>query len=100
MKNNQNFLKIIKELQGNINPLNKHIDQERFFNIGSEKSALAKTSEFFLNFLDIGSTNTAQKFEFSIKDLFSKCPKIHRKMRICSHLLKKFIMKNFILCAR
>ena len=40
---------------------------------------------------------TAQKMKFSIKDLFSKCDQIHRKLRIWLHLLKKSLMENFIL---
>ena len=36
---------------------------------------------------------------FSIKDFFSKCDQIHRKLRIWSHLLKKSLMENFIFCA-
>ena len=39
---------------------------------------------------------TAQKMKFSIKDFFSKCDQIHRKLRIRSHLLKKFLIENFI----
>ena len=42
---------------------------------------------------------TAQKIKFSIKDYFSKCDQIRRKLRIWSHLLKKSLMKNFIFCA-
>ena len=42
---------------------------------------------------------TAQKMKFSIKDFFSKCDQIRRKLRICSHLLKKSLMENFIFCA-
>ena len=34
--------------------------------------------------------------KFSIKDFFSKCDQIHRKLRIWSHLLKKSLMENFI----
>ena len=41
----------------------------------------------------------AQKMKFSIKDFFSKCDQICRKLRIWSHLLKKFWMENFIFCA-
>ena len=37
---------------------------------------------------------TAQKMNFSIKDSFSKCDQIHRKLRIWSHLLKKSLMEN------
>ena len=42
----------------------------------------------------------AQKKKFSIKDLFSKCNQIHSFLRIWSHLLKKYLTKNFIfLCS-
>ena len=34
--------------------------------------------------------------KFSIKDFFSKCDQIRRKLRIWSHLLKKSITENFI----
>ena len=43
--------------------------------------------------------HTAQKMKFSIKDFFSKCDQIRRKLRIWSHLLKKSLIENFILCA-
>ena len=36
---------------------------------------------------------------FSIKDFFSKCDQIRRKLQIWSHLLKKSLMVNFIFCA-
>ena len=36
--------------------------------------------------------------KFSIKDFFSKCDQIHSFLRICSHLLKKSLMENFIFC--
>ena len=39
---------------------------------------------------------TARKF--SIKDFFSKCDQIRSKLRIWSHLMKKFLMENFIFC--
>ena len=34
--------------------------------------------------------------KFSIKDFFSKCDQIRRKLGIWSHLLKKSLMENFI----
>ena len=37
--------------------------------------------------------------KFSLKDLLSKCDQIRRKLRICSHLLKKYLMEDFIICA-
>ena len=42
---------------------------------------------------------TAQKMKSPIKDFFSKCDQIRRKLRIWSHLLKKSLMENFIFCA-
>ena len=42
--------------------------------------------------------NSAKKLKFSIKDSFSKCDQIYRKLRIWSHLLKKSLMENFIFC--
>ena len=44
-------------------------------------------------------TNTSQKMKFPIKDFFSKCDQIRKKLRIWSHLLKKSLMENFIFCA-
>ena len=43
--------------------------------------------------------NTAQKMKFSMKNFFSKCEQIRRKLQMWSHLLKKSLMQNFIICA-
>ena len=44
--------------------------------------------------------NTAQNMKFSIKDFFSKCGQIRRKLRIWSHLLKKCLMEKLhFLCS-
>ena len=43
--------------------------------------------------------DTAQKMKFSIKNFFSKCDQIRSLLRIWSHLLKKFLIENFISCA-
>ena len=40
-----------------------------------------------------------KKLMFSIKDFFSKCDQIRRKLCVWSHLLKKSFMENFIFCA-
>ena len=37
--------------------------------------------------------------KFSIKDFFSKCDQILRKLQIWSHLLNKSLMENFNFCA-
>ena len=37
-----------------------------------------------------------KKVKFSIKDFFSKCEQIRKKLRIWSHLLKKSVMENSI----
>ena len=39
---------------------------------------------------------TAQKMKFSIKNFFSKCDQIRRKLPIWSHLLKKSLIEKFI----
>ena len=39
-----------------------------------------------------------KKWKFSIKNFFSKCDQIHRKLRTWSHLLKKSLIEN-IFCA-
>ena len=36
--------------------------------------------------------------KFSIKDFSSKSDQIRKKLGIWSHLLKKFLMENFIFC--
>ena len=41
---------------------------------------------------------TAQKIKFSTTDFSSKCYQIHSFLRIWSHLLKKFLVENFIFC--
>ena len=38
--------------------------------------------------------STAQKMKLSIKYFFRKCDQICKKLRIWSHLLKKFLMKT------
>ena len=48
--------------------------------------------------VSISSISTAQKMKFSIKDFFSKCDQIRSFLWIWSHLLKKFLMENFIFC--
>ena len=37
--------------------------------------------------------------KFSIRDFFSKCDQICRKLRTWSHLLKKSLMEHFMFCA-
>ena len=49
-----------------------------------------KVNETFL------TLNTAQKMKFSIKDFFSKCDQIRRKLEIWSNLRKKCFMENRI----
>ena len=40
--------------------------------------------------------DTAQKMKFSIKYFVSKCDQIRSFLRICSHLLEKSLIENFI----
>ena len=52
-----------------------------------------KVNETFL------TLDTSQKMNFSIKDFFSKCDQIRRKLEIWSNLWKKSLMENRIFCA-
>ena len=49
--------------------------------------------------LNSGLLITAQKMKFSITDILSKRDQIRKELRICSHVLKKSLMENFIFCA-
>ena len=53
---------------------------------------------FSIQFLP-GYVKHLQKMKFSIKDFFSKCDQIRSFLRVWSHLLKKYLMENFIFCA-
>ena len=44
------------------------------------------------------SWHTAQKMKFSITDFLNKCDQKRWKLRIWSHLLKKYVMENLIFC--
>ena len=48
------------------------------------------------NYLIENKFYCTKKMKFSIKDFSSKCNQIRRKLRICSHLLKKTLMENFV----
>ena len=48
--------------------------------------------------MNVASHYTAQKMKFSLKDFFSICDQMRRKLRIWSHLLKKSLTENFIFC--
>ena len=86
------FAKITrKKLIGSISQVNLQDFSLQFYQSGPyHKISLANLANFL--------TNTARKMKFSNEDFFSKCDQIRRKLRIWSHLLKKFLMENFILC--
>ena len=53
--------------------------------------------EYLLLWIDLILTkgpHIAQKMKFSIKDFFSKCDQIRRKLRIWSYLPKKSLMEK------
>ena len=60
---------------------------------------LKKICEMFQKTFLIDHLQHCTKMKFSIKDFFSKCDQIHRKLRIWSHLLVKSLMEKFIFCA-
>ena len=67
------------------------------FNVTSKFNYLLMAQLILKNTHEIlAMQTTAQKVKFSIKDFFSKCDQICRKLRIWSHLLKKSLMGNFL----
>ena len=42
--------------------------------------------------------STAQKMKSFMKDFFSKCDQIRRKLWVWPHLLNKSLIENFIFC--
>ena len=61
-------------------------------------SKMAVLKDFLVN-RTIFDIFTARKIKFFIKDFFSKCGQIRRKLGTWSHLMKKSLMENFTLCA-
>ena len=53
---------------------------------------IAGEKQIFTELLNI----TVQKMKFSAKNFFSKCDQIGRKLRIWSHLLKKFLIESLL----
>ena len=74
------------------------LTQNSFYNQFFKVAAISITFSCLLSCIDQGLSFTTQKMKFSIKDFFSKREQIPRKLRIYSHLLKKFPTKNFIFC--
>ena len=86
-KNNKRFIQICKLFIAL-----RHGDFLIFFLLPSNSC-----SEYFREVW--GKHSTAQKIKFFVKDFVSKCEQIHSFLRISSHLLKKFLLENFILRA-
>ena len=73
------------------NPTNQDKNCLQLFNTDPGKVLLANRV--------FASNSLHKKMKFSIKDFFSKCDQIRRKLRIWSHLLKKSLVENFLFCA-
>ena len=52
----------------------------------------------YQNQLIVPIGKTAQKMKFSSKDFVRKCDEIRSFLWIWSHLMKKYLMENFIFC--
>ena len=44
------------------------------------------------------TAKVAQKMRFSMQDFLSNCDQVRSFLQICSHLLRKSLMENFIFC--
>ena len=76
-------------------------DLENFLVLDDFNSEMTDSSlkDFCLLYSLKNLTNTAQKMKFFIKDFFSICDQIRKKLHIWSHLLKKSLIENFVFCA-
>ena len=74
--------------------------QSKIFNLPKvrliNKERLTFQETFPLILTCVLTDTTAQKMKFSVNAFFSKYEQIRRKLRICSHLLKKSLTKNFV----
>ena len=64
----------------------------------SKKSISSKSTVYINHFL-CPYHLLHKKWSFFIKYFFSNCDQIHSFLRICSLLLKKSLMENFVFCA-
>ena len=78
-------------------PLSDNTYKPVFMTLFLKLSVVASTVSLIMS-NNLYSFVIAQKIKFSVKDFFSKCDQICRKLRIWSHLLKKSLLKNFIFC--
>ena len=62
-------------------------------NVSYEQRFLRAISQFFET---VTLTTTTEKMKFPIKDFFSKCDQIRKKLRSWLHLLKESLTENFI----
>ena len=62
-------------------------------NVSYEQRFLRAISQFFET---VTLATTTEKMKFPIKDFFSKCDQIRKKLRIWLHLLKESLTENFI----
>ena len=62
------------------------------------KKELVIENNFIIFLKFTKNETTAQKMKISIKDFFSKCDQMRRKLRIWSHVLKKSLIENLLFC--
>ena len=73
-------------------------DSKPIFNCVEQRTLWLAVEQGDRNYCRISSRYCTKK-KFFIKDFFSKCDQIHRKLWIWSHLLEISLMENFIFCA-
>ena len=80
----------------NLSKFNPYISVDNNVGLCLQRLYILPSGNFLIDPMAIVS---ASLMKFSIRDFFSKCEQICRKLRIWSHLLKKSLMENFIFCA-
>ena len=81
----------------------RRINANQFAKICLTLDAEFSGKSYFCNFLEhlereIYQNSNINSYTFSIKNFLSKCDQICSFLQIWSHLLKKFVMENFIFC--
>ena len=77
------------------------IDQNVLSAKKAVRSMISNTKYFKKNLKNAESMSITYYFAYSdtfLNDFFSKCEQIREYLKICSHLLKKFLMENITFC--
>ena len=93
-KNEDLIAKIKEKIRAWSNVLNKNRNKAFKYS----RQMLKKDVSLLDIFIKHYHINHCTKIKPSIKDFFCKCEQVRRKLQICSHLVKKSLMRNLTSC--